>query len=69
MADGRLYIRCDRCGESVLLCKHFCGSWYLWNASDESAQERINNFFGFHFLECGNNTAEFSLFDSEEVDA
>lgn len=66
MADGRLYIRCDRCGESVMLCKHFCGPWYLWNAPDESAQERINNFLGLHYLECGNNAAEYSLFDSEE---
>ena len=63
MANDRLYIKCDICGELLFIGKHFLGPWNVYNKTltDANLAERLERFLEKHWLECDMNRTEFSF--------
>lgn len=63
MANDRLYIKCDRCGELLFLGKHFGGAWTIYDTTytKHTLAERLEHFLAKHLIECEFNQDDFSL--------
>lgn len=61
MANDRLYIRCNECGELCFIGKHFGGSWETRSYEDNEIENRLDKFFSKHFITCFNNTSDYSF--------
>ena len=47
MANNRLYLKCNQCGEYICIGKHFCGSLYT-NLEPEEFGNMILDFYEKH---------------------
>lgn len=49
MADDRIYMQCNICGEKLFLGKQFGWGAYFWeNYHNKSLEDSLNEFFGKH---------------------
>lgn len=50
MANNRLYIKCNVCGETLFIGKSFGGGFYYHNYGDDprSLAEKLNDFYDRH---------------------
>lgn len=68
MANNRLYIKCDECGELFFLGKHFGGAWDIVNYDELPFLTKLNMFFEKHYLICHNNDSFYSIVSENDED-
>lgn len=63
MANDRLYIKCNDCGELLFVGKHFGGPWDVYDKTitEHSFAERLDAFLFKHYLDCDCNRTDFSF--------
>lgn len=60
MANNRLYLKCDVCGEEFFLGKRFGDGYYLPPDIGGDIRKELNEFFGRHEW-CGHSQDHFVL--------
>lgn len=60
MANNRMYLKCDVCGEEFFLGKRFGEGYYLPTSAPEKLCDELNEFFGRHEW-CGHSQDHFVL--------
>lgn len=68
MANNRLYLKCDECGELFMLGKHFGGAWGIVNYDELPFLSKLDLFFEKHFLTCRNNNSFYSIVSENDKD-
>jgi hypothetical protein len=48
LANNRLYIKCDKCGEKFMLATHFLGPWSVH--IQEGLGTKLDSFFEEHYF-------------------
>lgn len=68
MANNRLYIKCNRCGELLFVGKHYGGAWGV-NCYDGIAfDKKLSEFLFDHYLDCRNNASDYSFIAENDDD-
>lgn len=61
MANNRLYIKCNRCGELLFVGKHFGGSWSVNCYDGVTFDKKFSEFLFEHYIYCSNNDSDYSF--------
>ena len=57
MANNRIFIRCNVCGEKLFLGKSFLNGFYYENYDNSTLEDKINNFYNKHTY-CNDNDSD-----------
>lgn len=66
MANNRLYLRCNSCGDAIMLGKHFGGTLYRsWKLGEMNFTDALNDFYDDHYY-CSDSGRAYHLELCEE---